>query len=355
MQVNLSPFYSDLISQLKLRYPEVPVDVSSETAGISDDCVKVFQSTNTEIAGMEKQLAHEQQSHYEASRKLIVKGAQGLKGEALIVGIGNAIDIPFNELAKQFERVTVVELDPTSVTRALGRLEPEQRSKVSVIIGDLTGSLAKISSALQLLNQSKDLNKSIEAVHKVLPLLKPLTLRILQGHKFDYVVSNLVLTQINGLPIHYIRSHLMKLYGERVNQVFLMTDLKASPAGIMSNAFQQQHLRDLHSWVKEEGKVYFADTFFEVYLLRKAPGAIPQPVSENLFMLQSEVVDLAKKIFQEDPAFTQEESMWTFNRNPPPQQVNGRGSSMKVLAFLYKPKAAAAVDPTLPQRKPKTS
>lgn len=56
--------------------------------------------------------------------------AAGLKGKALLLGVGNATDIPLATLAEQFDQLTLVEVDQESVVSAVQALPIKSQEKI---------------------------------------------------------------------------------------------------------------------------------------------------------------------------------------------------------------------------------
>lgn len=320
---------------LAQAFPGVTVVVPQE---LRRDALAPFQHQNDILEEHRNKFAQQHQPHYSTSQEWILKGAAGLRGEALILGIGNAADIPFKALAQQFEKVTIVEIDAVSIQRALGKLDDKELlKKITVIVADLTGCANPLDKEMKEIEEKyKTLQPAVRKLKENLPKIKPKVFTPLEGKKFDYVVSHLLLTQLASLPLLEIFNRLDRKFGHGSRNALHDQSIDSVTATFMRN-IQTQHFRDLHKWTKKTGKVYFADTFEEIFLKCVTPEQPPQPTSQPKTMILKEVLQVADELFIDDKTFAKD--IWVFEKVPPEQKPNAIGSRMNVMALLYSTKS----------------
>lgn len=232
----------------------------SHNAVISDQveaCYKRINKINIEFAsGYPK--GH--QSHFDRNKVNILSWAEGLKGKALVVGIGNGMDIPLLKLASQFEQVTVLDIDVYAMKVAIAKLPEHLQKKIKLVQGDVTGVLLQVAHAMQFLPASLSLGDHFDLIgaflDRALQNAQPCSLE----EKYDFVVSSMLTSQLASCIDAYIASELRKKFvvvtEETCKSHSYVYSLKKLHVHLCT-----QHLEHLHAWTAGKGKVYYADTY----------------------------------------------------------------------------------------------
>lgn len=307
------------------HYPGVTILYPEERA--LPDLLTTYEESNTQLSGHKDRYRNiaEDKVHFERSHSYILRGATGLKGAALIVGIGNATDIPFNELAKQFDKVTIVEIDPKSIGRALGLLDKELLKKITVVIADLTGCMASLSKEVESLKSSARTTEDfLKGFYKALPTIKPKTLASLGEKQFDYVVSHLVLTQLGTIPISWVTE---------ASKHLPTAVLASDPLLTFTKSLQCQHLHDLHRWAKDSATLFVADTSTNHACIRPAPQALPVLSQLAASSLDGTLSEVFNKLFRLKESIRP----WIYYNQPPAHEKGARGTAYIVQAYLLAP------------------
>ena len=79
-------------------------------------------------------------NHIENSGRLILQGAEGLQGRALLLGLGNAMEYGMDALSVisgQFDEITVVDADAKALDQTVQSQQANAADKFRVIIDDL--------------------------------------------------------------------------------------------------------------------------------------------------------------------------------------------------------------------------
>jgi len=308
-------------------YPGVTVIMPDEQ--ILPGLKSHYEESNDKLATHRERYSKiaEDKVHFERSHSNILKGATGLKGSALIVGIGNATDIPFNELAKQFDKVTVVEIDPKSIGRALRSLDKDLLKKITVVVADLTGCMASLAKEVELLkNSTQTAGAFLKGLMMTLPTLKPKTLAVFGEQQFDYVVSHLVLTQLGTIPLEWVVQATKHLSSTEP-----ASEVPTAPLLTFVRELQCQHIRDLHSWAKISAKVYVADTCANYACIRPEPQALPILYETSPSTVASAVHDTANHLFK----LKETSRPWAYYNCPPAHESGARGTAYSVQGYLY--------------------
>lgn len=95
------------------------------------------------IAGRHRRMRRAWAPHLAASREVILEGAALCRSNtrALIIGAGDCLDVPVDELAERFESVVLADVVISPVARALAR---RHRGRVHCAGWDATGALEKL-------------------------------------------------------------------------------------------------------------------------------------------------------------------------------------------------------------------
>lgn len=146
--------------------------------------------------------------------KGILKHAEGLKGKALVLTYGRATEIPFRELATQFEQVTVMDTHLEFIEEKVSHLPSELKEKIKPLVIDITGSFFSVEHQVSLLGRNPDTYDIMKLVTDILensgnlsnkPILK-------EQRSYQYVVSSMVTSQATSLPLNMVGKLISKKY-----------------------------------------------------------------------------------------------------------------------------------------------
>lgn len=142
------------------------------------------------IAGRHRRMRHAWASHLAASRQVILEGAASCRStvRALVIGAGDCLDVPVDELAARFETVVLADIVISPVARALAR---RHRGRVRCVCWDATGALEKLARARDSI-VSAGARRIFEEAEPGMP----------PGGEPDLVVSANCMSQLGLVPSH---------------------------------------------------------------------------------------------------------------------------------------------------------
>ena len=134
-------------------YPEtVPssyeIEVHTSVNSLPSEMCELFSQINKDILKENEYYRDYQLEHINKSEEAILDSAkialgrvpEGQSKKALLLGVGNALDIPLQELVEKFDRLTIVELDRESTENAIKQLSPSLQAKIKLVEGQrITG------------------------------------------------------------------------------------------------------------------------------------------------------------------------------------------------------------------------
>lgn len=229
---------------------------------LSQQVILIYQTVNENLLHHENLFTQGRtdegySAHFERNRRNILSLAEGLCGEALLLGFGNGRDTPLAQLATQFDRVTIVDIDMFSVNKAITKLPPHLQGKIIPIQKDLTGILGLISEKIE--NFDSEVS-DIECLNRLSQI-------IIEGmhnrecvaltKKYQLVVSSMLTSQLFSEIHRYVMDVSLKKY-PRIQEKQSSTFTSA----ISQLGFKvcQSHLDDLANWTLSNGRIYYADT-----------------------------------------------------------------------------------------------
>jgi hypothetical protein len=222
---------------------------------LSKRVIAYYQDSNQFILESDKY-----DSHYDKNKKNILLCAQGLSGTALVVGLGNGLDIPLEDMANQFERVTVLDIDMVAMGKAIKRLPPHLQKKIYPVQKDLTGLLSLISGDIKQLKSNMSDDSFIKSLSTIIMDCLQKRQACSFPEKYHFVVSSMVTSQLFSQISIYLETvmeeDLKKMCPETIVRLrhFLVEYL----APILCT----QHFEQLSEWTKAGGKIYYADTSY---------------------------------------------------------------------------------------------
>lgn len=295
----------------------------------SDTVLTFYAALNSRLRDRKQRYLPYWQEHIDSSRRMILNTAQGFRGNALIVGLGNATDIPLAELVTQFDSITVVDMDLSSVHNVLITLPEQLQRKFHVIIDDLTGILAaydeRIADPASAGNLTVFLKVATEALKDAKP--RPFTL----GQKYSLVISSLVSTQLASTIDSFTRACIRFSFGVEVPESATDARPYFEQLTRLSRDLTSDHLDFLAASALPIGRVYLSDTVSELILERQPGTQTINPVSQPMPIVDSgSFMSNLKRHFN-----VLKHENWVWYREPPEYAVNvpTRGSAFSVEAL----------------------
>ena len=269
------------------------------------DCRKKNQNIleqNSIFSGM-------QAKHLEKSKQEISQTAQfalgqvpgGQPKEALLLGIGNALDIPLPELAEKFDHLTVVDMDNESAKGAIEKLSPDLQKKIKLVVADISGIVGKISNEIQHIGNNSNSKK--EYFERALAVIKEINGKFTEsvpdfGQNYAFVCSHLVLTQLLNSSYSHILNVANSKYGHSDIEI---SDFQQE-MGNLRMYVQQTHIDSLAKSVSPQGTVHFADTYMAD--------------DHNGGPIQSMVYSQIDNAIEEKFVSTKKDTLWAFKQSP---------------------------------------
>ena len=226
--------------------------------GRSTDLSGFFRTAGRNISAAELEYENYWRPHLEKSRRGILEAA-GLVGEAgtaLVLGAGKCREIPLEELARQFDRVVLVDLDGPSMRDAVATLPEPLRPKVEIRVSDVTSfaqPLMEATSRIVERAQSAD-----EAFTELGSLYREIaTLRRLpELPRADLVISSLVLSELARYPSTYTAQLVKEKFDANLSEWSGYGELWRNLRSFAST----DHAEILAGLSRPGGIIYFADT-----------------------------------------------------------------------------------------------
>ncbi len=305
-----------------------------EFTEISPDLPKVYASLNAETRGYRRQFGEYYRSHVEKVHGEILKGARGLSGTALILGIGNGIDYPLRQLAEQFDRVVVVDLDVETAKQTISKLDPALRRKFEIRAEDLTSMLAEFSHGVdRAVSEESDKNVAMRRIAELANTIqfgKP----PLKGLKASYVISSSTMTQLTSSAQQYAIKKMQEKF--RFNDPTLAGDQEFFDAfrENLNSRISVRHVENLQAWALPKGKVYFSETLFETSIKRE-PGGSSVPVSDPRHDVSPDAFEKLEALFRKDIDL---QAQWFWNNPPPEIAPEGRAKSEQIVSSVLSPR-----------------
>lgn len=264
---------------------EITVDPSA--IGMPTDILELYVQTNRSIFENSQIFGSEHADHINRSQENILKTAalgiastpEGQPKKALLLGVGNCLDLPLEELAEMFDSLTLVELDRESVEGAVKLLPVDLQRKIHIIIADITGVTSQYAKRIKSAAQGDIfgfLSKATSAVKEINTKAAISTPNF--GDSYAFVCSQLLTTQLGNLPNQYANNVVLARYNQRLStQPFAPNPKGFGPLIPVSDIelfmahqdFRQRNLPDAHvnlllQSVSPTGSVYMADTIARV-------------------------------------------------------------------------------------------
>lgn len=266
------------------------IEVHPSVDSIPSEMRELFNQMNKDISNDNECYREYQIEHLNKSKEAILDLAQialsrvpeGQSKKALLLGVGNALDIPLPELVEMFDHLTVVELDRETTENAIKQLSPSLQAKIKLVEADISGILGLMSSEWQ--ENIQNAESEADFFHGVIATFNRAAKNANApdlGNDYAFVCSQLVLSQLGGIPHLYLKytmnTKIGLLYGSCANAYKTMEDFLEDKGKrtitqeidkylsilpeyrTLHNNMKKAHINYLDKSVSRQGIVYLAD------------------------------------------------------------------------------------------------
>jgi len=242
---------------------------------LSANMASSYATANQHIAQEHQAHFSLQREHIAASRLAILNTAEkalqrtpASEGprRAIVLGAGNCIDIPVAELAASFDKMTLVDAHIESVKEAVSRLPGKLIAKINVVGADISGVAGEIGSVMEQTAQRRtsyaEYARSLAPrLNRIDPAGKPPDL----GEDYTFACSQLVLSQLGGIPFSVLGKRLAEQYEMPISNELTPAQVSLLDATTEATIrLQKSHVEYLARLVRSSGTVHLADTYAEV-------------------------------------------------------------------------------------------
>jgi len=229
-----------------------------------------------------------QQEHLTRSRTGILDTATtalrqtpaGEERNAVILGAGGCFDIPLEELATQFDHITLVDIDTAQTEVALSMLPAKVLGKITLQKCDVSGSITELGRIIED-NRSATYETFIaRTAASINAIAKQPQADTVTG-EYSFVCSQLLMSQLGSVPALRLVGLVNEIYG---------TPLSLRPGGqeeplvyaLNEHAMTSHinHAKQLGKLTKPAGTAHFADTILEESAGQKLPMMSHAPLDE---------------------------------------------------------------------------
>jgi hypothetical protein len=283
-----------------------------------------FRETSVGIGKIQREHREGWWSHAQKNRAFIedvVRQTQG-RGLAVILGAGQAFDLPLVELAKSFEQLVLVDIDADALNATVaGALkDPGLRARTELRLLDLTGVngqlVQRIDEAVALAADAAEARERLEALCWTYRLAAPPRL-LPPEEPADLLVSSCVLSQVAWPQRVYAK----RVYERRFSSLPGPLELRwARHFTYLELRLQQDHLTSLAGVAEQVALT--CDVVNNVTVLD--PAGTERKSGQNVPTLGvPSLLERVPKLFQ-----LREHASWEWNRYEATR--TGRGSRMEV-------------------------
>jgi hypothetical protein len=192
---------------------------------------------------------------------------------AIILGAGNCIDIPLTELALPFDSTTLVDAHAGAMQQAVSALPLTDMQHVRLVRADATGSLAKFADRVQNVAADKPTYESFaSAAATAITDIDPKDTLPDLGSNYTFVCSQLVLSQLGGIPLSFLEHVTRRTYNsEPSDPARPSSQILLEAMHIFITSLHRAHIDLLAGLVAPTGSVYFADTYSQLTMSQPKP------------------------------------------------------------------------------------
>jgi len=280
--------------------------------------------------------------HIQRSRRAILEAIEAApqRRSALVLGAGQCREIPLQELARQFQRIVLADLDHDSMAEAVKTLPQELRAKVEIRVTDVTSFATRMMLQMkQAVRESESASEAYQAIRRIYASLPEAERQTPDLPKVDFLISSLVLSELHHYPRYYADKLIQDKFGFRAQSRVELDQVQEQ----LRRFAISDHVALLSGLSNAGAFVYFADTI--------ARG----PIYANIVRSQKQRVlvellpDLARLgFFQaiQDHVFARETFLATFGvmraqYDPSPLKPEQMAVLLKRLSASEKPENVA--------------
>lgn len=269
--------------------------------------------------------------HVSNSRQFILDSATGLTGKAILFGMGQGIDIPLEDLARQFKELVVVDIDESTTARRLLTLDPDLQEKFTLIIEDLSGMLLTLGNEFAAVERRVvSLPSFLSSMAEVFKGLEPALPDF--GKDYSFASSSLVTTQLASQPHIGLSTRAKEKFSlsggmvQGLEAIDYFTSLTS-----LAERLQVNHIDLIKGCLLPDGRAYYSDTVAEV-------ATAINPLTQEVVMVGDWKLMVQPNLLNHDiPGRFDilEEREWLWDRIPP--TMRNLGSVFSVLALNLQP------------------
>ena len=216
-----------------------------------------FEEAGRGLRAVEEQSGAYWVPHVERSNARVLEAAKAASGRehALVLGAGNATEIPLAELARRFDRVTLVDLDGESLAAGVAELPEQLAAKVETRVADATGFVAAwLDRATTAVEGAADFEAAAAALASEAAALDSGEGPALDDA--DLVVSSLLLSEIDRYALGYADRRIQQRFGRRLAEASEHAAIRDRLRALA----REDHVGVLWRLTEPGGALYFADT-----------------------------------------------------------------------------------------------
>ena len=288
-----------------------------------------FRQSSLGIAEVQRKNRQGWWAHAKRNRAFIEGAASGCtrKELAVVLGAGQAFDLPLKELARDFERLVLVDIDGAALDATISATfeDPGVRARVEARVLDLSGINGQLVRAVDQVFAGS--GGADEIAGEISQLCRSYWLpewpRLLgPGERADLLVSGLVLSQIAWPQ----RVYALRLYEQRFGKVQGEAERRwIVPWWEFELRVQQDHITSLAGAAE---RIVLCSDLISRYTLLDAAGAERETGQKTFAIGVSSLLERIPRSFRVD-----QHAAWQWSRYPPTKR-GAAGLRMDVEAVL---------------------
>ena len=200
----------------------------------------------------------------EKNRSAIRECAKGLTGTLVIVGMGRGVFLPLEALSEQFDRVVAIDIDRSSMQRAVQMLPERLQQKIALVTDDVTGAVASFSTTVErLLTTCDTADRFVQRLLQQINRCNPVPLDLAK-YRASFAISSMTMSHLLDTPFRYLQDRFCQRYG--VTSDILCNNYELMKAISQLNAkIQRTHLLQLDDSVIKAGRVFISSAVAMTY------------------------------------------------------------------------------------------
>jgi len=237
--------------------------------------------------------------HIDNSRRLIMQGAQGIaRNRVIIMGAGNCMEIPLEELAQSFQSVILQDLDlGKGIGTARDSLSLDLQSKVALNPEDVSsvGALF-LNGALEIINSAVSEEGAVRGIIDYMNNIELFEWDISIDEKADYIVCSLLLSVLMLGEFVYLERKIEDIFGDVESALALGDNWARAKIDFKSRVIDNV-IDKIAASLNPGGKVFLADSVIQH---ASGLGGVIDTVERYKFFSAEHLRDLLKGRFNVD-------------------------------------------------------